>query len=99
MPTGGCKAVSRLCMQWRIVGALLGCACENGGNAGQLTRVVELRGQLLLQADDSVVVVGHLVCIQAKHSVALVALMRVWNQAADLVGIPAYTNDEVPGHI
>jgi hypothetical protein len=53
-----------------------------------LTCVVEVCGQLLLQAHNCLVVVVHLVGVQAKHAVALVALVGVWDEAADIVGVP-----------
>lgn len=52
------------------------------------TCAVQIGRQLLLQPHNSVIVVGHALGIQAKHTVALVALVRVRDEAAHLIGIP-----------
>lgn len=62
--------------------------------ARQPTWVVEVGGELLLQAHDGVIVVGHLLGVQAKHAVALVALVGVWDEAAHLVGVPASSRQQ-----
>jgi uncharacterized membrane protein YkgB len=57
----------------------------------QLTGVIKVCAQLLLQADNGLIVVSHFLGVQTEYTVTLMALVGVWNQAAHLIGVPENT--------